>query len=92
MVAEVMLAYAVCVIVGEAIRDVQYAQLGPDELNLLTVPTVEKSSRWYLFSGPFLFLEQRYRLGRRILSRIVAAALQIFALLIFAHVRTFVRT
>lgn len=92
MLAMVMLAYAVSVVVGEAIRDVQYAHVDPDELNLLTVPAVEKSSRWYLFSGPFLLLKQRYRLGRRILSRIVTAALQIFAHLIYANVRTLVRT
>jgi hypothetical protein len=88
----VMLAYAISVVVGEAIRDVQYAQVDPDDLNLLNVPAVEKSSRWYLFSGPFLLLKQRYRLGRRILRWIVAAALQIFAHLIFANVRSLVRT
>ena len=56
MLAMVMLAYAVCLIVGEAIRDVQYAQVDPDEVNLLVVPASNKNSRWYLFSGPFLFL------------------------------------
>jgi len=88
----VMLAYAIIVVVGEAIRDVQYAHVDPDELNLLTVPAVEKSSRWYLFSGPFLLLKQRYRLGRWILNRIVVAALQIFTHLIYANVRILVRT
>ncbi len=92
MLAMVMLAYAVSVVVGEAIRDVQYAQADPDELNLLTVPTVEKSSRWYLFSGPFLLLKRRYRLGSYMLRRIVAAALLVFAHLIYANVRTLVRT
>jgi len=92
ILAMVMLAYAVSVVVGEAIRDVQYAQVDPDELNLLTVPTVEKSSRWYLFSGPFLLLKHRYRLARCLLRRIVAAALHIFAQLIYANVRTLVRT
>jgi hypothetical protein len=92
MLAMVILAYAVSVVVGEAIRDVQYAHVDPDDLNLLTVPAVEISSRWYLFSGPFLLLKQRYRLGRPILNRIVAAALQIFIQLIYANVRTIVRT
>jgi hypothetical protein len=92
MLAMVMLAYAVSVVVGEAIRDVQYAQADPDELNLLTIPPLQKSSRWHLFSGPFLLLKQRYRLSRRILRQIVVAALQIFANLVFANVRTFVRT
>jgi hypothetical protein len=92
MLAMVMLAYAVCVMVGEAIRDVQYAQVDPKDLNLLNVPTVEKSSRWYLISGPFLLLKQRYRLGRRILTRIVAVAIQIFANLVYHNVRTLVQT
>jgi hypothetical protein len=92
MLAMVLLAYAVCVVLGEAIRDVQYAQVSPNDLNLLTVPDVEKRSRWYLFSGPFLLLKHRYRLDRRILRQIVAAALLIFAHLVFANVRTLVRT
>jgi len=92
MLAMVMLAYAISVVVGEAIRDVQYAQVDPDELNLLTVPAVEKSSRWYLFSGPFLLLKHRYRLARCILKRIISAALHICAHLIYANVRTLVRT
>ena len=92
MLAMVMLAYAISLIVGEVIRDVQYAQVVPDDLNLLRVPEVNKRSRWFLFSGPFLLLKQRYRLDRRILKRIVAAALSLFTHLIFANVRTLVRT
>ncbi len=91
MLAMVMLAYAVSLVVGEAIRDVQYAQVLPNELNLLAVPEVDKRSRWFLFSGPFLLLKQRYRLDRRTLNRIVSIALSIFAHLIFANVRTLVR-
>jgi hypothetical protein len=92
MLAMVMLAYAVSLVVGEAIRDVQYAQVLPDELNLLAVPEVDKRSRWFLFSGPFLLLKQRYRLDRHTLNRIVSFALLIFAHLIFANVRTLVRS
>ena len=92
MLAMVMLAYAISLIVGEAIRDVQYAQVAPNELNLLMIPKVITCSRWYLFSGPFLLLKQRYRLPRRVLSQIMDAALLIFAHLVFANVRTIVRT
>jgi hypothetical protein len=90
MLAMVMLAYAISLIVGEAIRDVQYALVSPDQLNLLTVPIVDKSSRWYLFSGPFLLLKKRFRLPKRTLRIIVSAALLIFSHLIFANVRSFV--
>lgn len=92
MLAMVMLAYAITLIVGEAIRDVQYAQVIPHELNLLAVPKVDKRSRWFLFSGPFLLLKQRYRLHPSVLRQIVKVALLIFAQLVFANVRTPVRT
>ena len=92
MLAMVMLAYAISVVVGEAIRDVQYAYVSPDDLNLLTVPEVKIRSRWFLFSGPFLLLKQRYRLHKRVLKRIVSAALLIFTHLVYANVRTLVRT
>lgn len=92
MLAMVMLAYTISLIVGEAIRDVQYAQVIPHEVNLLTVPSVDKRSRWFLYSGPFLLLKQRYRLQHKVLRQIVNAALLIFTQLVFAHVRTLVRT
>jgi hypothetical protein len=92
MLAMVMLAYAITLFVGEAIRDVQYAQVIPQELNLLAVPMVDKQSRWFLYSGPFLLLKQRYRLQHRVLRQIVNAALLIFTQLVFANVRTLVRT
>lgn len=92
MLALVMLAYAICLIVGEAIRDVQYAQVRPNDLNLLTVPEVDRRSRWFLFSGPFLLLKQRFRLERKVLRQIIQAALAIFTQLVFANVRTLVRT
>jgi hypothetical protein len=92
MLAMVMLAYAICLVIGEAIRDVQYAQVTPAELNLLTIPQVGKRSSWHLFSGPFLLLKQRFRLEQTVLYQIVKAALAIFAMLIFANVRTLVPT
>jgi hypothetical protein len=92
MLAMLMLAYAISLLVGEAIRDVQYAQVIPHELNLLAVPSVNQRSRWFLYSGPFLLLKQRYRLHQSVLRQIVRAALFIFAQLIFANVRTPVRT
>ena len=92
MLAMVMLAYAVCVLVGESIRDVQYAQVSPDDLDLLKIPEMDKSSRWHLFSGPFLLIQQRFRLDRQTLRKIVAIALLIFSHLVFANVRTLVRT
>ena len=88
MLAMLMLAYAISLLVGEAIRDVQYAQVIPHELNLLAVPSVNQRSRWFLYSGPFLLLKQRYRLHQRVLRQIVRAALLIFTQLVFANVRS----
>ena len=91
MLAMVLLAYAVSVVVGEGIRDVQYAHIDPWDYDWLTVPEVDKRSRWYLFSGPFLLLKQRYRLSKGVLRQIVTAALTVFRQLIFAqNVRSFV--
>jgi len=91
MIAMVMLAYAISLVIGEAIRDVQYAQIDPHDFNLLHIPTGEKSSRWFLFSGPFLLIKQRYRLSPQPLASIVQISLAIFSNLILAHnVRTLV--
>jgi hypothetical protein len=92
MLALVMLAYALSVLFGEAIRDVQYAQVDPADLDLLTIPNVPTTSRWYLFSGPFLLLKQRFRLAPIVLKKIAAAVLQIFRHLVYANVRSFVRS
>jgi hypothetical protein len=88
MLAMVMLAYTISLIVGEAIQDVQYAQVIPHEVYLLTVASVDKRSRWFLYSGPFLLLKQRYRLQHKVLRQIVNAALLIFTQLVFANVRS----
>ena len=91
MIAMVMLAYAISLVIGEAIRDVQYAQIEPQDFSLLQVPEGEKSARWFLFSGPFLLIKQRYRLPSETLKHIVQIALLIFSDLILAqNVRTLV--
>lgn len=87
MLARVMLAYAIGLVVVEAIP-VQYAQVSPDEVNLLAAPEVDQSSRWFLFFGSFLLLKHRYSLDRLTLERIVSIALLIFAHLIFAKVQS----
>ncbi len=93
ILALVMLAYAVSLVIGEGIRDVQYAQVEPSEIDLLVIPECERNSHWHLFSGPFLLIKKRYHLSRKQLRKIVAAALRIFERLVFAiDVRSFVPT
>jgi hypothetical protein len=93
ILALVMLAYAVSVLVGEAIRDVLYAQVEPAAVDLWDIPPTSQNSHWHLFSGPFLLIKKRYRLPRSTLRQIVAAALRLFRQLVHgSFVRSFVPT
>ncbi|MGD9094182.1 MAG: hypothetical protein PVF74_15145 [Anaerolineales bacterium] len=49
-----MLTYAISVMVEEAIRDVQYAQVAPDKINLLSIPKVETFSLVFVFGSFFV--------------------------------------
>jgi hypothetical protein len=93
ILALVMIAYAISILVGEAIRDVQFAQVEPDALDLLVTPETDKRSKWHSFSGPFLILKRRCRLDYQTLRKIIVAVLRLFADLLFGkNVRSFVRS
>jgi len=93
MLALVMIAYAISLLIGEAFRDVQYAQVQPCDLDLLTIPKTGKSSKWHSFSGPFLLLKRRCCLDNYLLRQIVSAVLILFSNLVFGnYVRSFVPT
>lgn len=93
MLALVLIAYAICVFVGEALRDVQYARVEPGALDFFHVPKQDRRSKWHSFSGPFLLLKRRYRLSPAQLREIIQAVLSIFLALIFGNpVRSLVRT
>jgi hypothetical protein len=93
ILALVMIAYAISLLLGEAIRDVQYAHVQPDTINLLSVPQTERRSKWHSFSGPFLLLNNRYCLDYHQLRLIVPVVLGLFTNLVFGNiVRSFVRT
>jgi hypothetical protein len=83
MLAILLIAYAITLLIGEAIRDVQYAQVQPAAVDLLAIPDVDKRSKWYSFSGPFLLLKRRCRLARLELRKIITAVLVIFSNLVF---------
>ena len=91
MLAMLLISYAISLLLGEAIRDVQYAQVDPDAIDLLAHPQIGKRSKWYSFSGPFLLLKRRCRLSGHQLRKIVSAVLQIFINLVLGKsVRSFV--
>ena len=93
IMALVMISYAISLLIGEAIRDVQYAQVQPDSIDLLANPPTEKRSKWHSFSGPFLLLKRRCFLEYHQLRQIVSQILMLFAQLIFGkNVRPFVRS
>jgi hypothetical protein len=92
-----MIAYTVALLIGEAIRDVRYDQVAPDELNLLCNPPHnphqrEHGPKWHSYSGLFLLLKRRRRLSAAALRSIVFAVLRIFRQLLDGNVRSFVPT
>ena len=91
--AMLLIAYAILLLLGEAVRDVQYAHVPPDKINLLTSPPTDKRSKWHSFSGPFLLLKHRSCLRNDQLRKIVTVVLKLFADLVFGeNVRSIVRT
>ena len=91
MLAMLLISYAISLLLGEAIRDVLYAQVDPEAINLLNYPQAGKRSKWHSFSGPFLLLKRRCRLTRQQLAKIVSAVLIIFSNLVLGkNVRSFV--
>lgn len=69
MLAMMLITYAISLLVGEAIRDVRYAGVDPDAVNLQTNPKLSKSSKWHSFSGLFILIKRRRRLDCAGLSR-----------------------
>jgi hypothetical protein len=93
MISLLLIAYAISVLVGEAIRDVRFAGVSPDEVDLLTIPKTIADTRWHSFSGVFLLLRRRRRLRFSTLAKIVSKVFSIFSALLFGDsVRTPVRT
>ncbi len=91
MIALMLITYAIAVLIGEAIRDVRYAGVSPDQLDLNLEPDVPKNSRWYSFSGLFVLLRQKRRLKHTTLRKIVSKVFAIFSALVSSgFVRSFV--
>ena len=93
MLAMVLITYAISLLVGEAIRDVRFAGVDPDHVDLFIHLDRPISSKWHSFSGLFLLLKRRRRLRGNILRRIIKSVLYIFQeLVIGKNVRPFVST
>lgn len=94
MIALTLLAYVVGLFFGEALRDVSYGKVQPEEVNyqnLFTVPEKkDQKTKWKLYSGLFVLLKQQPRVSRKILRQLQTPVSQAFACLVLGDVRSFV--
>jgi hypothetical protein len=93
MVALILLAYVVALFFGEALRDVSYGKLLPEQITYdsLFAPNPSFShSKWKHYSGLFVLLKQQLRIPTDQLQRLHQPVAQAFASLVFGNVRTFV--
>lgn len=93
MVALLLLAYAIGVLVGEAIRDHLYGQvLSQPQAGSVDrsaqQPVVKTGKKWKLYSGLFILLKQKVRLPACKIRQIVAEVLETFVRLVQSPVRT----
>ena len=94
MIALCLLAYAIGVWLGEALRDVTYGHLELDQVPdaLLNKPAIDPNThpKWLLYSGLFVLLKQKLRLPSNHVQAISRLAANAFAVLLFGDVRSFV--
>ena len=96
MISLVFIAFVVGLLFGEAIRDVTYGRLEPDQiqahwLNDLPAALVQHR-KWKIYSGLFVLLKQKPKLPEETLRQIAQAVLDLFPALLFPNVRSFVST
>jgi hypothetical protein len=93
MIALALLAYAIGLLLGEAIRDVTYRAINPIDVHLETLstnPTTVQPRKWRLYSGLFVLLKQKPRLSKKVIHQIAHQAAQAFTCLALGNVRSFV--
>jgi hypothetical protein len=94
MIALALMAYAVALLFGEALRDVTYGKVEPDKLQEAwfgsgTNPASQQQ-KWRLYSGLFVLLKQKPRLPKLVIQMIAKVTVQAFAQLVNGNVRSFV--
>jgi len=94
MIALTMIAYVVGALFGEAVRDVTYGKILPDQVQSTLLDgiyqSVQHNSKWHLYSGLFILLKQKPRLPDQILSSLSLSVLSVFENLVYGIVPTFV--
>jgi hypothetical protein len=87
LAALTMIAYAVGLLVGEALRDELYGPVGAQPTEPAPQPTPAQR-KWQRYSGLFILLKQKLRIGRSRLRQLVTQTLAAFASLVRPPVRT----
>jgi len=93
MVALTLLAYVVAMFFGEALRDISYGGLSPQNVtfeSLFAPSQVCSGSKWRQYSGLFVILKQQLRISPDTVKLLQQPVAQAFASLVFGNVRTFV--
>jgi hypothetical protein len=89
LAALTMIAYAVGLLVGEALRDELYGPAPIPPANPTPPPTPTPAQRkWQRYSGLFILLKHKLRIGRSRLRQLVTETLAAFACLVRPVVRT----
>ena len=96
MIALTLIAYNIGLWYGEALRDVAYGHLRPDQLQDSLagklVVDIKQHPKWLLYSGLFVLIKQELKITRQVMQRICQEVIRAFEILIYGNVRTFVRT
>jgi hypothetical protein len=93
MVALTLLAYVVALFFGEALRDISYGDLDPQDLtyeSLFAPKPHPVCAKWKHYSGLFVLLKQQLRVSPKQLRQLQQPVTLAFAILVFGNVRTFV--
>lgn len=94
MIALALMAYAVGLLFGEAVRDVTYGRVEPEKIqktwfgNSPNPASQQKKCR--LYSGLFVLLKQKPKLSKKVLNLIAKVTVQAFGQLVNGNVRSFV--
>ncbi len=96
MIALTLIAYNIGLWYGEALRDVAYGHLQPEQLQDSLagklVVDIKQHPKWLIYSGLFVLIKQELKITRQVMQRICQEVIRAFKILINGNVRTFVRT
>ncbi len=94
MIALTLITFVIGLWVGEALRDMVYANVVPKMIGQsfpsLSDVDLEHSPKWYRYSGLFILLKQKLNLSLVQFRAVLKAAASTFAQLVFPPVRSFV--